>query len=63
MHNIQSFGEQSSQKRYKQQIRRYKYVSNMRQKEALHLPADGSIPKQKTENTAQNSNVEFRLEG
>lgn len=32
---------------------------NMRQKEALHLP-DGTIPKQKTENTAQNSNVEFK---
>jgi hypothetical protein len=33
---------------------------NMRQKEALHLPADSTIPKQKTQNTAQKSNAEFK---
>lgn len=32
----------------------------MRQKEALHLPADSTIPKQKTENIAQKSNIEFK---
>jgi hypothetical protein len=32
----------------------------MRQKKALHLPADGIIPKQKTENNAQKSNAEFK---
>jgi len=32
----------------------------MRQKEALHLPADRTIPKKKTENNAQKSNAEFK---
>lgn len=32
----------------------------MWQKQALQLPADSKIPKQKTGNTAEKSNVEFK---